>query len=111
MPSARRSAARPTGTGSTSAPACPAGAAERRSRWRSSADASSTGARGSRPDMRRTPHFLLEDAAEVKRLIRENPWGTFVSSTSNGIVASHYPILLDASTGLSAGSDDGITIV
>ena len=45
--------------------------------------------------MRRTPHFLLEDADEVKRLIRENPWGTFVSATANGIVASHYPVLLE----------------
>ena len=62
--------------------------------------------------MRRTPHFLLEDAAEVKRLIRENPWGTFVASTSNGLVASHYPILLDTPTGLSASeADDDIIIV
>jgi transcriptional regulator len=49
--------------------------------------------------MRRTPHFLLEDAAEVQRLIRENPWGTFVASTSAGLVASHYPILLEPGTG------------
>jgi transcriptional regulator len=54
--------------------------------------------------MRRTPHFLLEDVEEVKRLIRENPWGTFVSSTSTGLVASHYPILLEEDS-------DGITIV
>lgn len=61
--------------------------------------------------MRRTPHFLLQDAHEVKRLIRENPWGTFVSATSNGIVASHYPVLLDTSTGLGGAEGDGITIV
>jgi transcriptional regulator len=70
--------------------------------------------------VRRTPHFLLEDADEVKRLIRENPWGTFVSSTSNGLVASHYPILLEEPTGpepvegltgLSDRDADGITIV
>ncbi|MFC0678398.1 FMN-binding negative transcriptional regulator [Lysobacter korlensis] len=54
--------------------------------------------------MRRTPHFLLEDVAEVKRLIRENPWGTFVSSTSDGLVASHYPVLLEP-------GEEGITIV
>jgi transcriptional regulator len=60
--------------------------------------------------VRQTPHFLLEDAEEVKRLIRENPWGTFVAATSNGLVASHYPILLDPST--SSGTEsEGITIV
>jgi transcriptional regulator len=52
----------------------------------------------------RTPHFLLEDVDEVKRLIRDNPWGTFVSATSNGLVASHYPILLEE-------GDEGISVV
>lgn len=45
--------------------------------------------------MKYTPHFMLEDPEVVKRFIRENPWATFVSWTSNGLVASHYPILLD----------------
>ena len=45
--------------------------------------------------MRRTPHFLMTDPADVKRLIREHPWATFVSPTAAGLVASHYPILLD----------------
>lgn len=45
--------------------------------------------------MRRTPHFLLTDPEEVKRLIRENPWATFVSPTAAGLVASHYPVLVD----------------
>jgi len=45
--------------------------------------------------MRHTPSFLLTDEAEVKRLIRENPWATIVSNTANGLVASHYPVLLD----------------
>jgi transcriptional regulator len=44
--------------------------------------------------MRYTPHYLLNDPDEFKRLIRENPWATIVSPTSNGIVASHYPELL-----------------
>ncbi len=58
--------------------------------------------------MRRTPHFLLQDVEEVRRLIRENPWGTFVSSTPNGLVASHYPILLEESApGLSIVSHFG----
>lgn len=54
--------------------------------------------------MRRTPHYLMTDAGEVKRLIRQHPWATFVSGTSNGLVASHYPVLLEEDT-------DGIVIV
>ena len=54
--------------------------------------------------MRYTPHYLLNDPDEVKRLIRENPWATIVSSTSNGIVASHYPVLLEEDA-------EGISIV
>ena len=49
--------------------------------------------------MRHTPHFLLEDVDEVKRLIRENPWATIVSSTAAGLVASHYPIVLEETAG------------
>lgn len=45
--------------------------------------------------MKYTPHFMLDDPEVVKRMIRENPWATFVSWTSNGLVASHYPVLLD----------------
>jgi len=37
----------------------------------------------------------MTDPVEVKRLIHENPWATFVSPTVNGLVASHYPVLLD----------------
>lgn len=48
--------------------------------------------------MLHTPHFRLTDADEVKRLIRHHPWATLVSSTSRGLVASHYPVLLDEST-------------
>lgn len=35
------------------------------------------------------------DAQIVRRLIRENPWATLVSDTEEGLVASHYPVLLD----------------
>lgn len=52
--------------------------------------------------MRHTPHFVLDDRDEIRRLIRENPWCTIVSHTAErGIVASHYAFLLDeaASTG------------
>jgi len=45
--------------------------------------------------MRQNPSFTLQDPEELKRLIRENPWATFVSSTAAGLVASHYPVVLD----------------
>jgi transcriptional regulator len=45
--------------------------------------------------MRHTPHFVQSDVDEVKRLIRENPWATIVASTAAGIVASHYPVVLE----------------
>lgn len=45
--------------------------------------------------MRSNPHFTLDEPATIKRLIRENPWATLVSTTSAGLVASHYPVLLD----------------
>jgi len=45
--------------------------------------------------MRHTPRYLMTDPDEVKRLIRNHPWATFVSATSTGLVASHYPVLLD----------------
>lgn len=54
--------------------------------------------------MRRTPRYLMSDPDEVKRLVRAHPWATFVSPTSAGLVASHYPVLLDEET-------DGITIL
>jgi transcriptional regulator len=45
--------------------------------------------------MRHTPHYLMTDPDEVARLVRGNPWATYVSSTANGLVASHYPTVLD----------------
>lgn len=47
--------------------------------------------------MRHTPSFDLTDPAEIVRLVRENPWATLVSATSAGLVASHYPVLIDDS--------------
>ncbi|MFJ4998411.1 FMN-binding negative transcriptional regulator [Microbacterium sp. NPDC088619] len=44
--------------------------------------------------MRHTPRYLMTDPLEVKRLIRGNPWATFVSPASTGLIASHYPALL-----------------
>jgi transcriptional regulator len=37
----------------------------------------------------------MTDPEEVKRLIRENPWATIISHTSTGMVASHYPVILE----------------
>lgn len=54
--------------------------------------------------MRHTPTYLLTDDDEVKRLIRENPWGTYVSPTAGGVVASHYPTILEEDA-------EGISIV
>lgn len=45
--------------------------------------------------MRHTPVYVVTDPAEVKRMIRRNAWATFVSSTANGLVASHYPVIVD----------------
>lgn len=47
--------------------------------------------------MRQNPSFALADTEEIKRLIRENPWAILVSSTPDGLVASHYPVLVDES--------------
>lgn len=55
--------------------------------------------------MRHTPRFLLTDPAEVTRLVRAHPWATFVSPASTGLVASHYPVLVEE------GHGDGITLV
>jgi transcriptional regulator len=49
--------------------------------------------------MRHNPHHAVTDPAVVRRLIDENPWGTIVSETDEGLVASHYPILLDDRAG------------
>jgi len=45
--------------------------------------------------MRQNPSFALGERPEIERIIRENPWGTFVSNASTGLVASHYPVILD----------------
>lgn len=45
--------------------------------------------------MRHNPHHFVDDPDVVRRLIRENPWGTLVSCHGDELVASHYPLLLD----------------
>lgn len=55
--------------------------------------------------MRHTPRYLMTDPLDVKRVIRGNAWATFVTNTSKGLVASHYPVILDESP------DEDIVIV
>ena len=45
--------------------------------------------------MRQNPSFSLADPQAIKQLIRDHPWATIVSDTSAGLIASHYPILVD----------------
>lgn len=46
--------------------------------------------------MRPNPDYELDDVDAIRALVRENPWATIVSFVpGNGLVASHYPILLD----------------
>jgi len=47
--------------------------------------------------VRQNPSFSLADHEAIKQLVRENPWATLVSSTSAGLVASHYPVVVDES--------------
>ncbi len=37
----------------------------------------------------------MTDERVVRTLIAENPWATIVSNADDGLVASHYPVLLD----------------
>ena len=45
--------------------------------------------------LRKNPYYEFTDEDEIGRLIRENPWATLVSNGSSGLVASHYPVLLE----------------
>jgi transcriptional regulator len=45
--------------------------------------------------VRENPSYALEDQGEIRRLVDENPWATIVSGTGAGLVASHYPVMLD----------------
>jgi transcriptional regulator len=45
--------------------------------------------------VRHNPAHASEDPEVVAELIRANPWATLVSEGADGIVASHYPVLLD----------------
>jgi transcriptional regulator len=45
--------------------------------------------------MRPNPLFASDDPDLVRELVREHPWGTLVTTTSAGLAASHYPVMLD----------------
>jgi transcriptional regulator len=45
--------------------------------------------------VRPNPLFASDDPDLVRRLVRDHPWGTLVTTTSSGLAASHYPLLLD----------------
>ncbi|MBS1889539.1 MAG: FMN-binding negative transcriptional regulator [Actinobacteria bacterium] len=45
--------------------------------------------------MRHNPAHATTDPEVVRDLVRENPWATIVSENAGGLVASHYPVLLD----------------
>jgi transcriptional regulator len=45
--------------------------------------------------MRHNPVHATTDPDAVRDLVRANPWATIVSSGPDGLVASHYPMLLD----------------
>ncbi|MFT4258705.1 FMN-binding negative transcriptional regulator [Microbacterium sp.] len=45
--------------------------------------------------MRQNPSFAMTDLAELRRVIVGNPWATIVSAPDDGLVASHYVVLLD----------------
>jgi transcriptional regulator len=45
--------------------------------------------------MRQNPSFTLADVQEMRRVIEGNPWATIVSDPADGLVASHYAVMLD----------------
>ncbi|HEY6730343.1 MAG TPA: FMN-binding negative transcriptional regulator [Solirubrobacterales bacterium] len=47
--------------------------------------------------MRPNPLFASEDPNLIRDLVREHPWATLVTTTSSGLAASHYPVMLDES--------------
>lgn len=47
--------------------------------------------------MRPNPLFASEDPDHVRELVREHPWATLVTATGSGLIASHYPVMLDES--------------
>jgi transcriptional regulator len=48
--------------------------------------------------VRHNPRHASSDPALVRELITEHPWATLVSNPPTGLVASHYPVLLEESS-------------
>lgn len=40
-------------------------------------------------------HYQMPEPDEVRRLVRRHPWATIVTAATTGLVASHYPLLLE----------------
>lgn len=47
--------------------------------------------------MRPNPLMASDDPDHVRGLVRQHPWATLVTATGSGLVASHYPVMLDES--------------
>lgn len=45
--------------------------------------------------MRQNPSFAMTDTSELRRVISQNPWATLIAVGDDGLVASHYPVMLD----------------
>lgn len=45
--------------------------------------------------VRQNPSFAMTDPTELRRVIERNPWATLISDADDGLVASHYVVLLD----------------
>jgi transcriptional regulator len=45
--------------------------------------------------MRPNPQFEVTDPEVVRDLVGANPWGAIVGAGGGGLVASHYPLMLD----------------
>ncbi|KTR94997.1 transcriptional regulator [Microbacterium testaceum] len=45
--------------------------------------------------MRQNPSFAMTDVGELRRLIDLHPWVALVSQGDDGLVASHYAVMLD----------------
>jgi transcriptional regulator len=45
--------------------------------------------------VRQNPSFAMTDVGEIRRLIDRHPWVTLVAQTDDGLVASHYAVMLD----------------
>jgi transcriptional regulator len=56
--------------------------------------------------VRANPRHASSDLSLVSALITEHPWATIVSSPPSGLVASHYPVLLDEES-----NSDAITLL